>query len=143
MKCWKRSLNLLLLLSLVHSIYHQLDLNKRLILKILLKIPLNKPDLFCFLLCKYDDEVSNTEVEKQSEESKPLEEDPSIDVKTEPKLPKRCRVGGYPCKQCDRVLMSMQGLRSHERSHLALAMFTREDKYSCQFCSFVSAFRHK
>lgn len=23
--------------------------------------------------------------------------------------------------------MSMQGLRSHERSHLALAMFTRED----------------
>ncbi|XP_036020009.1 zinc finger protein 462 isoform X4 [Mus musculus] len=34
------------------------------------------------------------------------------------------------------------GLRSHERSHLALAMFTREDKYSCQYCSFVSAFRH-
>ncbi|KGL75457.1 Zinc finger protein 462, partial [Tinamus guttatus] len=40
------------------------------------------------------------------------------------------------------VLMSMQGLRSHERSHLALAMFAREDKYSCQYCSFVSAFRH-
>ncbi|CAI9564776.1 unnamed protein product [Staurois parvus] len=36
----------------------------------------------------------------------------------------------------------LKGLRSHERSHLALAMFTREDKYSCQFCSFVSAFRH-
>ncbi|XP_053152000.1 zinc finger protein 462 isoform X7 [Hemicordylus capensis] len=35
-----------------------------------------------------------------------------------------------------------RGLRSHERSHLALAMFTREDKYSCQYCSFVSAFRH-
>uniref|UniRef100_A0A8C5LM86 Zinc finger protein 462 n=1 Tax=Leptobrachium leishanense TaxID=445787 RepID=A0A8C5LM86_9ANUR len=52
------------------------------------------------------------------------------------------RPGGYPCTQCDRVLMSMQGLRSHERSHLALALFTREDKYSCQFCSFVSAFRH-
>lgn len=53
------------------------------------------------------------------------------------------RPGGYHCSQCDRVLMSMQGLRSHERSHLALAMFTREDKYSCQYCSFVSAFRHK
>ncbi|XP_068781493.1 zinc finger protein 462-like isoform X4 [Struthio camelus] len=52
------------------------------------------------------------------------------------------RRGGYHCSQCDRVLMSMQGLRSHERSHLALAMFTREDKYSCQYCSFVSAFRH-
>ena len=53
------------------------------------------------------------------------------------------RPGGYHCSQGDRVLMSMQGLRSHERSHLALAMFTREDKYSCQYCSFVSAFRHK
>ncbi|XP_069096049.1 zinc finger protein 462 isoform X2 [Pleurodeles waltl] len=52
------------------------------------------------------------------------------------------RQDGYHCSQCDRVLMSMQGLRSHERSHLALAMFTREDKYSCQYCSFVSAFRH-
>ncbi|XP_032297054.1 zinc finger protein 462 isoform X5 [Coturnix japonica] len=52
------------------------------------------------------------------------------------------RPGGYHCSQCDRVLMSMQGLRSHERSHLALAMFAREDKYSCQYCSFVSAFRH-
>lgn len=91
--------------------------------------------------------MSNTEVEKEPEESKPVgeskPEEASIDVIKEVKLPKRCRIGGYPCKQCDRVLMSMQGLRSHERSHLALAMFTREDKYSCQFCSFVSAFRHK
>ncbi|KAL2294765.1 hypothetical protein Nmel_008513 [Mimus melanotis] len=53
------------------------------------------------------------------------------------------RPGGYHCSQCDRVLMSMQGLRSHERGHLALAVFTWEDKYSCQYCSFVSAFRHK
>ncbi|KAG2466686.1 ZN462 protein, partial [Polypterus senegalus] len=50
--------------------------------------------------------------------------------------------GGHACPQCDRVFMSMQGLRSHERSHSALAMFTREDKYSCQYCQFVSAFRH-
>ncbi|XP_019145181.1 zinc finger protein 462 isoform X4 [Corvus cornix cornix] len=57
-------------------------------------------------------------------------------------LEDEARPGGYHCSQCDRVLMSMQGLRSHERSHLALAMFTREDKYSCQYCSFVSAFRH-
>lgn len=60
-----------------------------------------------------------------------------------PSLEDETRPGGYHCSQCDRVLMSMQGLRSHERSHLALAMFTREDKYSCQYCSFVSAFRHK
>lgn len=52
-------------------------------------------------------------------------------------------VGGHPCAQCDRVFMSMQGLRSHERSHSAMAMFTREDKYSCQYCQFVSPFRHK
>ncbi|XP_064261773.1 zinc finger protein 462 isoform X4 [Passer domesticus] len=57
-------------------------------------------------------------------------------------LEDEARPGGYHCSQCDRVLMSMQGLRSHERSHLALAMFAREDKYSCQYCSFVSAFRH-
>lgn len=52
-------------------------------------------------------------------------------------------IGGHPCAQCDRVFMSMQGLRSHERSHSAMAMFTREDKYSCQYCQFVSPFRHK
>ncbi|XP_048360774.1 zinc finger protein 462 isoform X3 [Sphaerodactylus townsendi] len=40
------------------------------------------------------------------------------------------------------VSAAVKGLRSHERSHLALAMFTREDKYSCQYCPFVSAFRH-
>ncbi|XP_072260455.1 zinc finger protein 462 isoform X3 [Pyxicephalus adspersus] len=91
---------------------------------------------------KDDMEMSITEVEKEPEDSKPEAEEAPVELKIEPKLPKRCRVGGYPCKQCDRVLMSMQGLRSHERSHLALAMFTREDKYSCQFCSFVSAFRH-
>ncbi|XP_059513554.1 zinc finger protein 462 isoform X3 [Myotis daubentonii] len=42
----------------------------------------------------------------------------------------------------DGLEAAKDGLRSHERSHLALAMFTREDKYSCQYCSFVSAFRH-
>ncbi|XP_058849832.1 zinc finger protein 462-like isoform X2 [Acipenser ruthenus] len=56
--------------------------------------------------------------------------------------PQERPAGGHACTQCDRVFMSMQGLRSHERSHSALAMFTREDKYSCQYCQFVSAFRH-
>ncbi|KAG9354149.1 hypothetical protein JZ751_012273 [Albula glossodonta] len=51
-------------------------------------------------------------------------------------------VGGHPCGQCDRVFMSMQGLRSHERSHSAMALFTREDKYNCQYCQFASPFRH-
>ncbi|KAJ8286619.1 hypothetical protein GJAV_G00041220 [Gymnothorax javanicus] len=51
-------------------------------------------------------------------------------------------VGRHPCALCDRVFMSMQGLRSHERSHSAMALFTREDKYSCQYCQFASAFRH-
>ncbi|XP_068033713.1 zinc finger protein 462 isoform X4 [Anomalospiza imberbis] len=70
--------------------------------------------------------------------------DPGIEEFTEygASLEDEARPGGFHCSQCDRVLMSMQGLRSHERSHLALAMFAREDKYSCQYCSFVSAFRH-
>lgn len=58
-------------------------------------------------------------------------------------LKQRLAAGGHPCAQCDRVFMSMQGLRSHERSHSAMAMFSREDKYSCQYCQFVSPFRHK
>ncbi|XP_077201477.1 zinc finger protein 462 isoform X3 [Paroedura picta] len=79
---------------------------------------------------------------------------------------KERKVVGYKCKFCvevhptlraicnhlrkhvqygngSAVSAAVKGLRSHERSHLALAMFTREDKYSCQYCSFVSAFRHK
>nr|XP_015192841.1 PREDICTED: zinc finger protein 462 isoform X1 [Lepisosteus oculatus]XP_015192848.1 PREDICTED: zinc finger protein 462 isoform X1 [Lepisosteus oculatus] len=67
------------------------------------------------------------ELEKGAEETTEIKERPA---------------GGHACTQCDRVFMSMQGLRSHERSHSALAMFTREDKYSCQYCQFVSAFRH-
>lgn len=77
-----------------------------------------------------------------------------------PKIKER-KVVGYKCKFCVEVhptlraicnhlrkhvqygsVPAVKGLRSHERSHLALAMFTREDKYSCQYCSFVSAFRH-
>ncbi|KAK7833669.1 hypothetical protein U0070_020690, partial [Myodes glareolus] len=72
-----------------------------------------------------------------------------------PKIKER-KVVGYKCKFCVEVHPTLRaicnhlrkhvqygnGLRSHERSHLALAMFTREDKYSCQYCSFVSAFRH-
>lgn len=50
------------------------------------------------------------------------------------------RVPEHRCDMCDRVFMSMQGLRSHERSHSATAMI---NKYSCQYCQFQSAFRHK
>ncbi|KAF7661504.1 hypothetical protein LDENG_00260510 [Lucifuga dentata] len=57
-------------------------------------------------------------------------------------LKPRLVAGGHPCAQCDRIFMSMQGLRSHERSHSAMALFSREDKYSCQYCQFVSPFRH-
>ncbi|XP_051906317.1 zinc finger protein 462 isoform X1 [Hippocampus zosterae] len=57
-------------------------------------------------------------------------------------LKQRLATGGHPCAQCDRIFMSMQGLRSHERSHSAMAMIIREDKYSCQYCQFVSPFRH-
>uniref|UniRef100_A0AAY5EFX7 Zinc finger protein 462 n=1 Tax=Electrophorus electricus TaxID=8005 RepID=A0AAY5EFX7_ELEEL len=49
---------------------------------------------------------------------------------------------GHPCGVCDRVFMSMQGLRSHERSHSATALISRGDKYSCQYCQFQSPFRH-
>ncbi|KAK2827338.1 hypothetical protein Q7C36_018264 [Tachysurus vachellii] len=52
------------------------------------------------------------------------------------------RVPEHRCDMCDRVFMSMQGLRSHERSHSATAMINRDDKYSCQYCQFQSAFRH-
>ncbi|KAB5548971.1 hypothetical protein PHYPO_G00061830 [Pangasianodon hypophthalmus] len=52
------------------------------------------------------------------------------------------RVPEHQCDMCDRVFMSMQGLRSHERSHSATAMINRDDKYSCQYCQFQSAFRH-
>lgn len=64
-------------------------------------------------------------------------------VVSEDHLKQRLAAGGHPCAQCDRVFMSMQGLRSHERSHSAMALFSREDKYSCQYCQFVSPFRHK
>lgn len=64
-------------------------------------------------------------------------------VVLESELKQRLAAGGHPCAQCDRVFMSMQGLRSHERSHSAMALFSREDKYSCQYCQFVSPFRHK
>ncbi|XP_037835200.1 zinc finger protein 462 isoform X2 [Kryptolebias marmoratus] len=63
-------------------------------------------------------------------------------VVLEGQLSQRLAAGGHPCPQCDRVFMSMQGLRSHERSHSAMALFSREDKYSCQYCQFVSPFRH-
>nr|XP_019937597.1 PREDICTED: zinc finger protein 462 [Paralichthys olivaceus]XP_019937598.1 PREDICTED: zinc finger protein 462 [Paralichthys olivaceus] len=65
-----------------------------------------------------------------------------VAVVTEDQLKQRLTAGGHPCAQCDRVFMSMQGLRSHERSHSAMALFSREDKYSCQYCQFVSPFRH-
>ncbi|XP_068609149.1 zinc finger protein 462 [Brachionichthys hirsutus] len=61
---------------------------------------------------------------------------------SEDQLKQRLAAGGHPCGQCDRVFMSMQGLRSHERSHSAMALFSREDKYSCQYCQFISPFRH-
>lgn len=62
---------------------------------------------------------------------------------SEEHLKQRLAARGHPCTQCDRVFMSMQGLRSHERSHSAMALFSKEDKYSCQYCQFVSPFRHK
>ncbi|XP_066501632.1 zinc finger protein 462 isoform X2 [Hoplias malabaricus] len=55
---------------------------------------------------------------------------------------KEHEVPGHPCGHCDRVFMSMQGLRSHERSHSAVALINREHKYSCQYCQFQSPFRH-
>ncbi|XP_018610007.1 zinc finger protein 462 isoform X2 [Scleropages formosus] len=55
----------------------------------------------------------------------------------------RPRLGStHSCSQCGRVFMSTQGLRSHERSHSATALFSRDDKYSCQYCQFASPFRH-
>ncbi|XP_077353019.1 zinc finger protein 462 isoform X1 [Festucalex cinctus] len=74
--------------------------------------------------------------------SEPLEPDLDAVEGRSSTLKQRLATGGHPCAQCDRVFMSMQGLRSHERSHSAMAMIIREDKYSCQYCQFVSPFRH-
>lgn len=49
---------------------------------------------------------------------------------------------GHPCGLCDRMFMSMQGLRSHERSHSAVTLLNRSDKHNCQYCQFSSPFRH-
>ncbi|XP_052392532.1 zinc finger protein 462 isoform X1 [Carassius gibelio] len=51
-------------------------------------------------------------------------------------------VPGHPCSMCSRMFMSMQGLRSHERSHSAGALVNRNHRYSCQYCQFSSPFRH-
>ncbi|XP_035292376.1 zinc finger protein 462-like isoform X2 [Anguilla anguilla] len=48
--------------------------------------------------------------------------------------------GGHPCSQCDRVLVSKQGLRSHERSHSST--LSPQGRHSCLFCHFSSPFRH-
>uniref|UniRef100_A0A671PVN3 Zinc finger protein 462-like n=1 Tax=Sinocyclocheilus anshuiensis TaxID=1608454 RepID=A0A671PVN3_9TELE len=70
-----------------------------------------------------------------------------VAVETEPMVgplesEKERVVPGHPCSMCNRMFMSMQGLRSHERSHSAVALVNRNDKYSCQYCQFASPFRH-
>ncbi|XP_056586388.1 zinc finger protein 462 isoform X2 [Triplophysa dalaica] len=74
-------------------------------------------------------------VPMETEESVPVETVPADQEKT-PAVP------GHPCSMCNRMFMSMQGLRSHERSHSAVALVSRNDKYSCQYCHFSSPFRH-
>ncbi|XP_062905183.1 zinc finger protein 462 isoform X1 [Mobula hypostoma] len=41
----------------------------------------------------------------------------------------------------DNVHTGEEGLRSHERSHTASALFSREGKHHCQYCLFATAFR--
>lgn len=74
-------------------------------------------------------------VTMETEESVPVETVPAEEEKTR-------AVPGHPCSMCNRMFMSMQGLRSHERSHSAVALISRDDKYSCQYCQFSSPFRH-
>lgn len=75
----------------------------------------------------------------------PMETEESVPVETvqAEEQEKTRAVPGHPCSMCNRMFMSMQGLRSHERSHSAVALVSRNDKYSCQFCHFSSPFRHK
>lgn len=72
----------------------------------------------------------------------PMETEESVPVETVDQEKTRA-VPGHPCSMCNRMFMSMQGLRSHERSHSAVALVSRNDKYSCQYCQFSSPFRHK
>lgn len=72
-----------------------------------------------------------------------VEAEPEEPMEAGPEPEKPRVVPGHPCGLCNRMFMSMQGLRSHERSHSAVALVSRDDKYSCQFCHFASPFRHK
>ncbi|CAM4663705.1 unnamed protein product [Leuciscus chuanchicus] len=80
---------------------------------------------------------SETSVAMETEE--PVETGPIVGP-PEPEKPRA--LPGHPCGMCNRMFMSMQGLRSHERSHSAVALVNRSHKYSCQFCHFASPFRH-
>lgn len=79
---------------------------------------------------------SETSVAMETEE--PVETGPIVGPPEKPRA-----LPGHPCGMCNRMFMSMQGLRSHERSHSAVALVNRSHKYSCQFCHFASPFRHK
>ncbi len=93
------------------------------------------------------DGITNGDVEDVvAMDADPLETEETVPVETETMvgaLEKERVVPGHPCSMCNRMFMSMQGLRSHERSHTAVALVNRNDKYSCQYCQFASPFRHK
>ncbi|XP_051533832.1 zinc finger protein 462-like isoform X1 [Myxocyprinus asiaticus] len=82
-------------------------------------------------------------VAMETEQSMPVETRPmdgSVGVSVELEKPRA--VPGHPCSLCDRMFMSMQGLRSHERSHSTVTLVSKNDKYNCQYCQFSSPFRH-
>lgn len=78
-------------------------------------------------------------VPMETEEPVPMD---SVQAEVSVEQEKTRAVPGHPCSMCNRMFMSMQGLRSHERSHSAVALVSRNDKYSCQYCHFSSPFRH-
>lgn len=93
-------------------------------------------------MVEISDSVANGNIEDVvTTDSIPTETEDSVLVSMATDITER--VPEHRCEMCDRVFMSMQGLRSHERSHSATAMISRDDKYSCQYCQFQSAFRHK
>ncbi|XP_051962217.1 zinc finger protein 462-like isoform X1 [Xyrauchen texanus] len=81
-------------------------------------------------------------VAMETEESVPVETVPMVESLDVLEQEKPRAVPGHPCSLCDRMFMSMQGLRSHERSHSTVTLVSKNNKYSCQYCQFSSPFRH-
>ncbi|XP_052444516.1 zinc finger protein 462 isoform X3 [Carassius gibelio] len=85
--------------------------------------------------------ASPADVTMETEEPVAVETEMMVEPQEQEQEQERV-VPGHPCSMCSRMFMSMQGLRSHERSHSAGALLHTHHRHSCQYCQFSSPFRH-